>query len=221
MKLKSCKEFEELQKALKDYTYQSSRAEIKRVQACNDLGEYYTKKLYLASAAYPYSRYLHRDFINTRVYLDFGGEAAAMRHSLKYYFKHLDECPNDIKNEVIALSKDPHLKELYAKKQEALKERRETRKKRDEYRKLNTEWLESSFKRAFGNQAIVNITDYTCTYFATFNGTQIAATSYKGKLDRITVDNFHQTTLNNFMKMPLVDVVTKDNVRDFYEKWLN
>ena len=159
MKLKSCKEFEELQKTLKDYTYQCSRAEIKRVQACNDLGEYYTN--------------------------------------------------------------DPHLKDLYAKKQEALKERREARKKRDEYRKLNTEWLESSFKRAFGNQAIVNITDYTCTYFATFNGTQIAATSYKGKLDRITVDNFHQTTLNNFMKMPLVDVVTKDNVRDFYEKWLN
>ena len=102
-----------------------------------------------------------------------------------------------------------------------LKERREARKNRDEYRKLNTEWLERAFKNAFGNQAIVNITDYECTYFATFNGTQIAATSYKGKLERITVDNLPKVTLNTFMKMQVPNVVIKDNVRDFYEKWLN
>ena len=219
MKLKSCKEFEELQKTLKDYTYQCSRAEIKRVHACEDLGEYYVRKLNLTQSQY--APFKFRDYGNTRICLDAGGEATAERHSIKYYFGHLDECPPVIKSYVIALSNDPNLKDLYAKKQDALKERREARKKRDEYRKLNTEWLESSFKRAFGKQAFVEITDYECIYFTTFNGTQIAATSYKGKLERIKVDNLPKVTLNTFMKMQLPNVITKDNVCDFYEKWLN
>jgi hypothetical protein len=229
MKLNMCPEFEALQTQLKSALSKERASEKRRVLACRKLGQYYARLLCIQSSVVS----------NTVLYpgwhlsLSFGGELSVRNqntnedHELKYYFKHMDECPQDLQRIVLDAMNDPELKAIYKEKDEALKDRAEARKERDALREDNDKWLVSAFLKKFptgkcGNTYSSNMTAYTVNY----KGYDIHATSYLGRLEGLAIRgpkglmDTMEASPAKLLKMPSSN--ERRNVAlDFYNEWLN